>query len=168
MWREERYTFPGEHFRVEAALCEPKPVNGTIPIWVGALQPRILRLAGEVADGWLKNQGWGSLEEVSGLRARVDAAAAAVGRNPETIRCVINCAGFVGANAAAVEAYRAASAGSPFGNAGLVGTVAEIVETVRAYRAAGVDTFNVRFPADVVEEQLRRFGAEVIPAVRDL
>ena len=46
----ETVTFTGRHFRLNAAHLDFPPVR-TVPIYVAARGPRILRLAGELADG---------------------------------------------------------------------------------------------------------------------
>ena len=80
------------------------------------------------------------------------------------IRRIINGAAYV-----ARDARRFARGGGwvrqgrLFTNQGLVGTVDEILDIIRAYRNVGVDTFGIRFPAGQVVEQMKRFGAEVIP-----
>jgi alkanesulfonate monooxygenase SsuD/methylene tetrahydromethanopterin reductase-like flavin-dependent oxidoreductase (luciferase family) len=42
----------GQHYRAWGAKRGPQPAHD-ISIWVGALKPRMLRLIGEKADGWL-------------------------------------------------------------------------------------------------------------------
>lgn len=63
-----------------------------VPIWVGALQPAMLRLAGEVGDGALLNLS--SPEMVAAAVPHVRAGAEAAGRDPDdvTIAAVIPCA----------------------------------------------------------------------------
>ncbi len=51
-----------KHHRVVGAKRGPAPAHD-IPIWVGALRPRMLRLVGRVADGWLP-----SLSRLDGRR----------------------------------------------------------------------------------------------------
>ena len=166
MWTHERFSYSGRVYRVENANGLPHPVQGLIPIWVGARLPRSLRLAGELADGFLKNMGWGSLEEVAELNTSVDAAARRVGRSPTAIRRILNGAGYLAKNQADAEAYRGTPAG-PMAR-GLIGTAGEILDLVRAYRQAGVDTFNVTFPPQQAAEQIAAFGAEVITEAQKL
>ncbi len=54
----------------------PRP----LPIWVAALGPRAVRLAGEVADGVILN--WCTPERVSRARESLVAAAVGAGRDP--------------------------------------------------------------------------------------
>jgi FAD/FMN-containing dehydrogenase len=82
----------GKHYRVVGAKRGPEPTH-EIPIWLGALKPRMLRLIGEKADGWLPSLAYlkdGDLER--GNRV-IDEAAAAAGREPREIRRLLNIGG---------------------------------------------------------------------------
>ena len=48
----ERLVVDGTHHRVNGAKRGPAPAHD-VAIWVGGLKPRMLRLIGEKADGWL-------------------------------------------------------------------------------------------------------------------
>lgn len=53
MFTEDEPTFHGEHFRIENALNEPKPVQEPHPpIVIGGAGPRMLRLIAAHADEW--------------------------------------------------------------------------------------------------------------------
>jgi probable F420-dependent oxidoreductase len=78
----ERVVFQGETlsvdgFRLSRALAAP------VPIYVAALRPGMLRVAGEVGDGLVIN--WLSADDVPKSVAVVRAAAKAVGRDPADI-----------------------------------------------------------------------------------
>ncbi len=171
MWSQDKFSYAGRVHKVENAAGEPKPVQRPIPIWVGARMPRSLRLAGQVADGYIKNGGWGSVEELRELNQAVDAAARRAGRDPGALRHLLNGGAFIGSSAE-VEAYRQRTAGAPqsgpAGVAGLVGTPDEVIGIIHRYREAGVDMFNLRFQATDSLEQIKRFGREVIPAAARL
>src|SRR5499426_777425 len=51
-WRDERVAHRGEFFGFEPLGVAPKPVRGTIPIWIGGHTPRALRRVAELGDGW--------------------------------------------------------------------------------------------------------------------
>ena len=57
-----------------------------VPIYVGALGPRMLELAGELADGAALN--WCNAERVNWSRERVAAGARRAGRDPDEIRII--------------------------------------------------------------------------------
>lgn len=53
LFKQERTTFEGKHFSVKDALFLPKPVHGSIPIWIGGGgEKRTLRAVARYADGW--------------------------------------------------------------------------------------------------------------------
>src|SRR5215470_17339182 len=82
----------GEHYQVLGAKRGPEPAHD-ISIWVGALRPRMLRLIGEKADGWLPSLPY--LEEGDLRRGQrvIDDAATASGRDPGQIRRLLNLNG---------------------------------------------------------------------------
>ncbi len=60
LWKADEPTsvsLEGTHYRVEATTRGPAPAH-EIGIWVGAYKPRILRLTGRLADGWLPSLGY--------------------------------------------------------------------------------------------------------------
>ena len=59
-WANEQFSYEGKQYHAAGATVTPKPVNGTIPIFIGAAQPRMMRLTGRTADGWIRNGGWPS------------------------------------------------------------------------------------------------------------
>ena len=84
----------GEHYRVHGAKRGPAPAHD-VGIWVGAYKPRMLRLIGRAADGWLPSLGYlpGGPAELPELNRQIDDAAAAAGREPGRIRRLLNVGG---------------------------------------------------------------------------
>ena len=78
----ERVVFQGETFAVNGFRLS-RPVAAPIPIYVAALRPGMLRVAGSVGDGVIVN--WLSVEDVPKSVQVVRAAAAEAGRDPEAI-----------------------------------------------------------------------------------
>ena len=80
----------GRHHRVVGAKRGPAPAHD-IPIWVGALKPRMLRLVGRLADGWLPSLSrLGGAEEIARGNAVIDESAQAAGRDPAAVRRLLN------------------------------------------------------------------------------
>lgn len=61
-------------------------LRGRVPVYLAALGPRMLRLAGELADGVALN--WCTAEHVAWSRARVAEGAARAGRDPAAVRVI--------------------------------------------------------------------------------
>jgi F420-dependent oxidoreductase-like protein len=49
MWTEEKATYIGKYYKVEEALCMPKPLQKPLPIWVGGTGNKTLRVAAKHA-----------------------------------------------------------------------------------------------------------------------
>lgn len=84
LWTEETVTFSGRFDQVTELGINPRPAR-PIPIWVGAASipsDRVVQRIGRWASGWFV---LASPEDYPGVRARIDAAAQAADRDPQTI-----------------------------------------------------------------------------------
>jgi alkanesulfonate monooxygenase SsuD/methylene tetrahydromethanopterin reductase-like flavin-dependent oxidoreductase (luciferase family) len=78
-----------EFWQAEGKFEGPPPAH-PIGIWLGAYKPRMLRVTGALADGWIPSMGYLPPEQVPEAMKRIDDAAAAEGREPTAIRRVYN------------------------------------------------------------------------------
>jgi alkanesulfonate monooxygenase SsuD/methylene tetrahydromethanopterin reductase-like flavin-dependent oxidoreductase (luciferase family) len=150
MWSEQRSVrFDGRHYRLAGVKPGPQPVH-EIGIWLGVGGPRTLALLGRAADGWVPSSGWATPDKLAGMHARIDEAAVAAGRDPARIRRVYNVWGAID------------------GSGGFLQGSAErwVDELTELAVDHGMDTF-VFGPSEDPVPQLRRFAAEVAPAVRE-
>ncbi|MCB7136142.1 LLM class flavin-dependent oxidoreductase [Cellulosimicrobium marinum] len=89
----DRLVAGGEHHRVDGAKRGPAPAHD-VEIWVGALKPRMLRLVGATADGWLPSLAYlQSVEALARGNATIDDAARDAGRDPAAVRRLLNVGG---------------------------------------------------------------------------
>src|SRR3954466_3334838 len=66
MWSSERsVSFEGEHYSLDGVHPGPPPAH-PIGIWLGAYGPRMMRVTGGLADGWLPSLPRLPLDEVPG------------------------------------------------------------------------------------------------------
>jgi len=138
---------PGDIYRVAGAKRGPAP-GRAIPIVVGAYRPRMLRLVGRQADGWLPTLSALEAGALADGNALIDAAARDSGRDPRSIRRWLNISGTI-------------TDGS---NGPLRGPVRQWVAELTAFALAdGVSTFIL---ASDDERMLRVFAAQIAPAVR--
>jgi F420-dependent oxidoreductase-like protein len=85
LWTEHRTTFEGRHYRLRDALCEPKPIQERLPLWIGGSgERRTLRIVAEHADGW--NTFLSTPEEYRHKLDVLQRHCADVGRDPAEIR----------------------------------------------------------------------------------
>jgi alkanesulfonate monooxygenase SsuD/methylene tetrahydromethanopterin reductase-like flavin-dependent oxidoreductase (luciferase family) len=146
-WSGERsLRFDGEHYRVRGAHPGPAPAH-PVGIWLGAYGPRMLRLTGRLADGWLPSLGehYLSPDDVPSRQRVVDEAARAAGRSPAEIERAVNVM------SVDPDPGRAADA------------LARIVAELR------FTTLLVGVPSDGDPvEFTRRLGEDIAPRVREL
>lgn len=82
----------GAFYRVEGAKRGPAPAH-EIPILIGGLKPRMLRLIGRLGDGWLPSWAYLGAGGLAAGNAAIDAAAEGAGRDPREIRRLLNVGG---------------------------------------------------------------------------
>ncbi|UFU01912.1 LLM class flavin-dependent oxidoreductase [Ruania suaedae] len=138
----------GEHYRLSGAKRGPAP-RGDVPIWLGAYKPRMLRLVGTHADGWLPSLSYLQEGDLARGNATIDAAAEKAGRHPAEIRRLLNIAGSL----------------SPTSQGYLNGPPEQWVEELTALALTeGIGTFIL---ASDDPELIQAFGEQIAPAVRD-
>jgi alkanesulfonate monooxygenase SsuD/methylene tetrahydromethanopterin reductase-like flavin-dependent oxidoreductase (luciferase family) len=142
---------PGPHYPVPGYPAGPPPAH-RVEIWVGATIPRTLDLIGRLADGWISSLGRSPSLSYQSANARLDESAVAAGRDPASIRRIVNISGKI--------------TDGPRGDGPFDGPADQWVETLAEWaNDMGVDAFIV-WPPDTGTELLDRFAAEVAPAVR--
>jgi alkanesulfonate monooxygenase SsuD/methylene tetrahydromethanopterin reductase-like flavin-dependent oxidoreductase (luciferase family) len=67
----------------EHLTASPLPMAAPVPVWIAALGPKAVELAGEIADGVILN--WCTPERVGEARDAIRASAQATGRDPDTV-----------------------------------------------------------------------------------
>jgi probable F420-dependent oxidoreductase len=53
LWAEPHVTFSGDHHEIDDAGINPLPTRGSIPLWFGGHEERMLRRIAKLADGWM-------------------------------------------------------------------------------------------------------------------
>jgi alkanesulfonate monooxygenase SsuD/methylene tetrahydromethanopterin reductase-like flavin-dependent oxidoreductase (luciferase family) len=138
-------TVEGRHYSVRGVHPGPPPAH-PIGIWLGAYGPRMLRVTGRLADGWIPSLGsYLPVEDASARQAAIDEAARAAGRDPSEIKRVAN----VGVGGDLLQ--------------GAVDTWAEQLARVAE---------DLRFEAFILSadsaDEARRIGEDVAPRLREL
>ena len=130
-------TVDGDHYRVTDAVCEPKPVQGRLPLLVGAKGDRMLGHAARFADEWNM---WSTPESNVERAAVLDRHCELIGRDPAAITRSTQALVFLteDSSAESVRFQREMTVRySP--RPSLAGTAEQIAEQVAAYAEVGVD-----------------------------
>lgn len=160
LWESERgFTFDGEYHRTRGARFGPRPAR-SIRLWVGAARPRMLRLAGRLADGILVTNTFASEEDLPRLNRWVDEGAAEAGRPPEAIRRGYNIMGAIDLTGRPNRSDEIQAHTLVFPAAGWVDYL------IRLGREQRIDTFIFWPLGEHQVEQSAVFAGEVVPAVR--
>jgi len=77
IWEGKEYD--GKFVRVPSHLFKPRPVNGSIPIWIGGNSEIALRRAGRLGNGWIPMGGY-TPEELTARISTIAEAASSAGR----------------------------------------------------------------------------------------
>jgi alkanesulfonate monooxygenase SsuD/methylene tetrahydromethanopterin reductase-like flavin-dependent oxidoreductase (luciferase family) len=145
-WSGQRSVrFEGQHYHVDGAHPGP-PLAHPVRIYVGAYGPRMLRLTGRLADGWLPSLGEHYLhpEDAPKGHASIDEAARAAGRDPTEIERALNVMALNGTPATWAD------------------QLARISEELR------FSTLLVGVPQQDPVTFVRRLGEDIAPRLREL
>ncbi|NEE01044.1 LLM class flavin-dependent oxidoreductase [Phytoactinopolyspora halotolerans] len=151
MWRPEAgaVRVDGKHYRVWGAKPGPAPAH-EIGIWLGAVKKRMLGITGRLADGWSVSSPYAAPESLPAMNTLIDEAAQSAGRDPAAIRRLYNLMGSF------------SGSGSEF----LQGPPATWAEQLA--ELAVTEGMSVFILAADDPTTIRRYAAEVVPAVREL
>lgn len=148
VWSGERnLRFEGQHYRLRGAHSGPLPAH-PIGIWLGVTGPRALKLLERADDGWVVSFR-GDLDKIARMTRQLDDAALEAGRDPASIRRILNVNGVI---------TDGASQGRLHGPVDQ--WVEELTDLAVTHR---FDTFILWAEGD---GQLAKFAEEVAPAVR--
>jgi F420-dependent oxidoreductase-like protein len=138
---QERPSFEGKHYRLKAAIFEPKPLQKPhIPLLVGTTGKRMIGITARHADMW---DIAAHVEDLPGKVRMLDEACEEAGRDPESIRRNVHVSGAaVPSNPDAFLAF------------------------VEQHRALGFTDFVTDLPPPEKRDALRRIATEVIPSLR--
>jgi alkanesulfonate monooxygenase SsuD/methylene tetrahydromethanopterin reductase-like flavin-dependent oxidoreductase (luciferase family) len=163
MWSGERsVSFEGEHYRVRGVHPGDAPPH-PIGIWIGGYGPRMLRLIGRLADGWIPSYGMSTPQVLRSGNEAIDEAALSMGRDPRQVRRLLNIGGAITEAGPGDRREPARSVGRIPSD--LAGPPAFWHELLDGFRDMGFDAFVVWLPAGE-PDQVARLAHEVAPLVR--
>jgi F420-dependent oxidoreductase-like protein len=156
LWNEPRATYRGKHYRIEDAVCAPKPVQKPLPIWIGGTKPRVMRIAAKFAHAFnMSNPGQAAESRIAELNKALPEACKAVGRDPATLKRSLFIQALVAPTRREIDEIanevgaRVKTSGAEWLKARaalVVGTPEDVGERLRAIATGGIDHANVMFP----------------------
>jgi probable F420-dependent oxidoreductase len=146
LWRDDWVNFKGEFYECVDWTCNPKPVHGTIPIWLGGESRQQLERVGKYADGW--HAGSRRAPTLRQDFAIAREAAERAGRDPQALTLSIRGAGVIGAGTMEQAAQR----------------MAELAELGAHHVVCSVNTAETDHAAELLAE----FGGRYLADIQEL
>jgi alkanesulfonate monooxygenase SsuD/methylene tetrahydromethanopterin reductase-like flavin-dependent oxidoreductase (luciferase family) len=167
----ERVTFHGKQVHVDDAVCEPRPVQERLRLWIGGQgEKRLLRIVARHADGW--NVPFLAPEVWAARNAVLNDWCAKERRDPQAIVRTCNVGLAIGADEARVR-QQEDKLQLMFGGltewvkpGHLVGTPAQVRDRIGEYERAGAEWLILALRAPFDWEGLELFVRNVMPAFR--
>jgi len=179
MWTEESASFAGDHYTIDGAICQPKPIQSSIPLWIaGGGEQVTLRTAARYADYTNFGQ---TLENFRHKSSVLERHCEAIGRDYASITRSANFNVVVADDEASVhrkldqlrdrlssippvDGHRTVT--SWFGGPeAAVGTPQQLIDLFMGFADAGLEYVIAYLPDAAYDpESLELFAAEVMPA----
>jgi alkanesulfonate monooxygenase SsuD/methylene tetrahydromethanopterin reductase-like flavin-dependent oxidoreductase (luciferase family) len=173
LWANERFSYEGKHFSIRDVEISPRPLQPSIPIWVGGTSEMALRRAARYGDGWIA--AFSSVGKFARLSADLRALLQEGGRPAEGFTLGVYLFANVDDDAARARAVAARYVDRVYRlegaqiveRFGMVGPVASCVDRALAYAEAGAD-YIVLGPATDPRDWPRQLDgyAEIMERVR--
>jgi probable F420-dependent oxidoreductase len=153
LWTSDEPSFKGQHYELKPGLhFLPKPLRGTIPIWIGGNTKRALRRTARLGDGWLAV--YLTHHEIRDKWAQLRDLTVAEGRDLAEITLAHQMRFFINN-----EHYPDAPPG--------VGPVSKVVDDIARMGELGVQHLELAMPpgptTESILEQMHRFAEDVRP-----
>jgi len=154
MWKEEHATYQGKHYKIENALCSPKPMQKPLPIWIGGSKPRVMRAAAKFGHAFNITVSASAPNDLPDRLRDLDEACRAEKRDPETLlrsAFLVACVGKTRAEAESrldeiAKRQKSDRKSLLASRPGLVfGTPEDAAEKLRSYADKGIGHANIMF-----------------------
>lgn len=145
-------SYHGKHVTFEDIVTTCRPVNGSVPVWVGGHTNPALRRAARLGDGWHGFEA--SIEDVRGYRDKLEKHCADAGRDIAALRMAVH------------RNLEPPFAANNFLPDRPVIKAAEVTDELRAYAELGIDlvVLDLHYAPDDVVKILDWVGMDVVPA----
>lgn len=160
LWEKDDASYSGTFVSFKGMSCNPKPVNGRVPIHIGGHSEAAARRAAKYGDGFFPATG--SQIDIRPIIDRMRKLAAGNGRDPRAIEITAGCPGAIpGSGTDPLKAVAEAAASG----------VGRVVLPVTAFMSGGplgaaqhANTFG-GLDASELEERLLEYGEKVISQI---
>ena len=170
LWSQDEVTYRGRYFTLNGVSVQPKPVQAELPpIWIGGRSDFAIRRTARIGDGWLVSQA--TPDEVSEGVSQIKAMAPEFGNDIEDDHygalfsfCIAD--DYAEARRVAEPHMLRRRTDVDYDAFSAFGTADAVRSLIDAYIDAGATKFVARpaCPPEMMTQQLRALGADVLPA----
>ncbi|MEM3267425.1 MAG: LLM class flavin-dependent oxidoreductase [Conexivisphaerales archaeon] len=153
---QQQVSFIGRYYSLKNAQFGPKPYHA-IRIWVGGYGARMLKLTGQLADGWTISLPYLPAENIPSKKMIIEQSAKEAKREPSSIIVNYNFGGLI-----VNDNYKHATSSANV----IIATVNEWVDILQYFYRLGINSFNF-WPAGkdkIAQSEL--FAKEVVPRAK--
>lgn len=181
IWSSQLPEYHGEFVDFEQTTLNPKPVQSSLPIWLGGAGPKAIEMTGMFGTGWIP--GRLAIDQYPAKVAEIREKAIAAGRDEVDFTIASEIYGCIGgtksaAHAASARTIEALStvggfpqleAQQAFASHALIGGTEEIIDRIGNMVDVGVSHFEIKFIYQNIShllDQLEQFSSEVCSKFR--
>lgn len=172
MLTQEKTTLKGKHYNVVDAVCNPKPVQKTLPLMIGGHGEKVLlKIVARHADMW--NMGNADAAEMKRLIGVIERHGDTVGRNTDEIEKTLMLALCYKApkqreeTLTSIVGMMSQTTPELARERMIIGSKQECVDKIAGYVKAGVTHFIFMYnPLLTGEEDIQAFAEDILPQYR--
>jgi alkanesulfonate monooxygenase SsuD/methylene tetrahydromethanopterin reductase-like flavin-dependent oxidoreductase (luciferase family) len=183
MWTNDHFTYLGKYFKVENAVCLPKPVQKPHPrIWIGgAGEKLVLKAVAKYADGWnignvppeeythklnvLRGHCKSVGTDYTNIEKSLDMPILITEKNSELEQVVKWSRWFAGISTEGTSMIPPVGDLAEMKQKYILGTVPEVTHRIKEYVGAGVEHFMFEFLDFPSTNSMRLLAENVIPSI---
>lgn len=162
---EDLTTFHGRYYNLSDARCEPKPVQGTIPLLIGGTGDRLISIAARYADIW---NGWCTVAQFSEKSGLLRYWCSLIDRDYSTIVRSTQAYLYLSDDQSWISAKKAEPSDRPR----LLGSPAEVIDQIAKYEELGLSEFIIPDrtlgSGNQKKDVCSRFISEIAPVFRSV
>ncbi len=183
MWSNRNFSYTGQYYKVDSAVCEPKPIQKPCPrIWLGGSGEKwLLNVVAKYADGW--NVGEIRPEEyarkLNVLRAHCNShgtdydhieksleTIVLISERPEDLERIVRWSNWFAAVQAETKEMKPATGNlENMKQQYILGSLRDVTERAGEYVKAGVQHFMIYFLDYPSTDNMKTFAKEVVPSL---
>ncbi len=168
LWTGEKVSYTGKFWTLNEVSMKPKPIQGYLPVWIGARADNALKRAVKHADGWI-GSGASTFEDFADGSKKVTTFIRELGKSSDFViakRLYIHVDPDPEWAEAVMRKWMTSFYGprvSDISNTCVYGLVDDCIDKIQRYADAGASIL-ILHPVDDYQNQLRIYASQITPS----